>query len=104
MLADGRRIIVPAIVCYEVRRELIRAGKTDSLIRLDLFCDVHEYSPLTDTALRRAADLWAQVRKAGKPTTPDLALDGDVILAAQVLELGEPNAVIATTNPSHLLR
>jgi hypothetical protein len=58
-------------------------------------------------AMRKAAELWAQARRAGTPTAPDLALDGDVILAAQALLLATQEAeqvVIATTNPGHLNR
>jgi hypothetical protein len=51
-----------------------------------------------------AAELWAQSRKAGKPTADPKALDGDVILAAQakLLESGGNPVVIATTNVGHL--
>ena len=35
LLASGRRLLVPAIADYEVRRELIRAGKQDGLAALD---------------------------------------------------------------------
>ena len=101
-LDDGCRIIVPAIVCYEVRRELIRAGKTESLLRLDAFCDVHEYAELRDGDLRRAAELWADIRQQRLQPSPDAALDGDVILAAQALGLNEPELVVATTNVRHI--
>jgi hypothetical protein len=44
------------------------------------------------------------VRNAGTPTAGVDALDGDVILAAQVLSLGLPaeEVVVATTNVAHL--
>jgi len=47
------------------------------------------------------------VRREGKPTAPDLALDGDAILAGQAAALstgGEDEVVIATTNVDHLSR
>jgi len=56
--------------------------------------------------MKRAAQLWAQARKEGRPTAPKEALDADVILAAQTLSL-EPthgSAVVATTNVGHLRR
>ena len=51
-----------------------------------------------------AADLWAQARNRGMATAHPKALDGDVILAAQVLAAGyDPvDFVIATSNVTHL--
>lgn len=54
----------------------------------------------------QAAEFWAKARQQGRPTAPDLALDADVILAAQATILarqGDP-VVIATTNVGHLAR
>ena len=101
-LNEGCRVIIPAIVDYEVRRELIRANKAAGVKRLDEFCGALEFLSLTDAHLRDAADLWAQIRQLGRPTASDPAIDGDVILAAQVLSLNTPSAVVATTNPAHI--
>jgi hypothetical protein len=54
--------------------------------------------------MRRAADLWAAARRAGKPTASHKAIDGDVILAAQALALGASPIVVATGNVAHLAR
>jgi predicted nucleic acid-binding protein len=51
--------------------------------------------------MRRAASLWADARHRGLPTAPPDALDSDVILAAQAMEVG---GTIVTTNPKHLAR
>jgi predicted nucleic acid-binding protein len=104
VLATGTRVIVPEIVDYELRRELLRAKKTKSVKRLDDLAAATEYLPLTTAAIRKAAELWALARQQGKPTAPDPPLDADVILAAQALSLGVANVVIATTNPGHLTR
>ena len=45
------------------------------------------YLPLTDDALRFGAELWAQSRRAGRPTADPTALDIDVLLSAQALRL-----------------
>jgi predicted nucleic acid-binding protein len=101
-LEEGCRIVIPAIVDYEVRRELVRAQKTASIRRLDAFCASHYFLSITDAQLRRAAELWAQIRQQGRPTAPDPAIDGDVILAVQTLSLKDTSVVVATTNPAHL--
>ena len=103
LLKASRRVILPEIVDYEIRRELIRVQSNNALALLDLQGTRLEYLPLTTAAMRCAADLWAQARNAGQPTAVDWALDCDVILAAQALTLGAP-AVIATTNIAHLSR
>ena len=65
--------------------------------------DSSRYLPLSDEALRLAAELWAQARQQGRPTSSGLDLDIDVILAAQALALGVGTEVIVvTTNPRHL--
>jgi len=102
----GHRFIVPAIADYEVRRELERSGKTASLKVLDSWnnADPQRLIPLTDSALKLAAKLWAQARNVGKPTADPKELDGDVLIAAQVLDMGFPlsEIVIATVNVSHI--
>ena len=101
--AAGRRLVVPEITDYEVRRELIRIRSHSALANLDALGAMLEYLPLTTGAIRLAAELWAQARNVGQPTAPDAALDGDVILAAQALYLNTP-VVVATANPGHLTR
>src|SRR5687767_2951547 len=84
-LAGGRRVVVPEIADYEVRRELIRRQSQVALNHLDQLALRLEYCPLTTTAMRLAAELWARARSVGQPTAPDPAIDADVILAAQAL-------------------
>jgi predicted nucleic acid-binding protein len=102
----GVRVIVPEIADYEVRRELLRANKTHGIARLDAIEAALEYESITTPAMRKACELWAKMRRSGQPTAGDAALDGDVILAAQALMLGLPDAdlVIATVNVGHLSR
>ena len=92
-----------AIVYYEIKRELLRANKIVGIARLDAFVNAtpDRYVPLTDDALRFAAELWAQSRRTGRPTADATALDIDVLLAAQALRSGRP-ALVVTTNPKHL--
>ena len=104
LLHKGARVIVPEIADYEVRRELLRAGKSAGLRRLDLLTNITEYLPITTTTMRLAAQLWAYARQTGQATVDKHALDGDVILAAQVRALGLDNVIVATTNVKHLSR
>lgn len=107
-LLAGNLILVPEVADYEVRRELLRLNKLAAVQRLDLFNTVStsRYLPLTTHAMRRAAELWADVRKRGLPTADPKELDADVIVAAQCLTSGLPisDVVVATTNPVHLAR
>lgn len=102
----GVEIVAPEIADYEVRRELIRAGKIAGIARLDALYPSVRYLPLTTPVMREAARLWAMARNQQMQTAPPEALDGDVIVAAQALSLGLPDAdfIVATANPSHLSR
>jgi predicted nucleic acid-binding protein len=100
----GRRVIVPEITDYEVRRELLRLGRTAAVARLDALAQAIEYLPLTTAAMRLAAHFWAQARQQGQPTAGDNTIDADMILAGQALTLGTPDVVVATTNVGHLSR
>ena len=102
LLANKCRVIIPGIIDYEIRRELIRAGKQSGLRRLDEFCRALEFLDIRQAALFKAADLWALARKQGRQTADDHSLDADVILCAQTLLLNDTDAVIATTNSRHL--
>lgn len=103
-LRSGSRVILPEIADYEVRRELLRANKTKGISRLEQLAKLTEYLPITTVAMRQAADLWAKARQKGQPTAGDKTIDGDMILIAQAMTLGNSHVVIATTNVSHLSR
>jgi predicted nucleic acid-binding protein len=102
----GVEVAVPEISDYEVRRELVRAGKTHGIARLDVLAARARYVPITTEAMQLAATLWANARNAGAPTAAPAALDADVILAAQALTAGVAveDIVVATTNVGHLVR
>ncbi len=102
LLSAGVPVLVPEISDYEVRRELLRAGKSRGLSRLDQFARDLGYLPITTEVMRLAASFWADARKQGQPTASDESLDADVILAAQAAVLNEntdDDVVIATTYP-----
>ena len=108
MESAGHRFLVPAIADYEVRRELIRAGKTRGIARLDVFnaAEPGRFLSVTNSALLLGADLWARARNAGTATADPKELDADVLIAAQAIDFGLPmeEFVIATVNVGHLSR
>lgn len=105
LLEAGIEVRVPEIADYELRRELIRAGKNESVDRLDEFASALGYVPITTPAMRKAAEFWARARNQGTPTAEDAALDADMILSAQAsitAALERAALLIATTNVEHL--
>lgn len=110
LLSAGHYIYIPEVIDYELRRELLRLGKSDSLALLDALPVYLRYLPLNTDTMRLAADLWAWARQAGLPTGDPKRLDIDVILAAQALTVatlvaGEGDElIIATSNVAHIAR
>jgi len=106
LLAAGHQIYIPEIIDYELRRELLRANKTNGIAKLDGLKAVFSYLPITTTAMLQAADLWAYSRRAGIPTGDPKKLDVDVILAAQAITLAVPTSdiIVATANVAHISR
>jgi predicted nucleic acid-binding protein len=107
MLLAGHSVVVPEIVDYKLRRELLRLRKSVSLRRLDWMAETLLYLPITTAAMRRAAEYWAIARQRGQPTAGDRTIDSDMILVAQtelVNAARREETVIATTNVRHLNR
>jgi predicted nucleic acid-binding protein len=104
-LIDRRSVVaIPEIADYEVRRELLRARRSQSVTQLDALTEIAAYLPITTDVMRHAAALWAAARAQGKPAAARAALDCDVIVAAQAALAGEADdeVAIATTNVGHL--
>lgn len=98
-LLEGRTdVIVPEIIDYEIRRELLHADKALGVERLNQFIRFPGYLPITTAVMRRAAHWGASPRKLGKPTAAAAALDVDMILCAQAAGLAEGgfDPIIAT--------
>jgi predicted nucleic acid-binding protein len=104
--STGARLAIPEIADYELRRELLRAGLTNSVAVLDSLDGLLTYLPITTPVLRQAAVFWADLRQHGRSTAGPDALDGDVILSAQahaLIAVGH-SVVVATANAGHLGR
>jgi predicted nucleic acid-binding protein len=84
-VSGGMGVLLPEVADYEVRRELVRAKKATSVAALNAFVGNPQISYLPTTAHPKA-------------------LDGDVILAAQVMAAGysPEDFTIATSNVTHL--
>ena len=61
-------VIVPEVADYEVRREFLLAGLRDSLEILDRLKTSLTYVPITTGVMLKAAELWADARRRGRPT------------------------------------
>lgn len=99
-------VCVPAIADYELRRKLLHLigiGQATriSLQRLDQLCSHLAYIELSTSAMRSAADFWAELRIAGRTTAAGESMDADVILAAQALEV---DGWVVTSNVRHIVR
>lgn len=101
MLAANAEIYVPEIADYEARRGMLHRNMARAITRLNQLGATLIYLPLDTEVMRRAAELWAKLRKKGQPTADPHALDGDVILAAQAEKVG---GIVATENVGHLTR
>lgn len=103
ILRSSRQVVIPEIADYEVRRSLLRAGSTRQLAMLDALAETLLYSPITTDVMRSAAQVWADVRRSGKPFAADDRLDGDAVLVAQVRALGPLDRLaVVTENRRHL--
>jgi predicted nucleic acid-binding protein len=98
----GDQLTVAEICDFEARREMLRRGASRQLHNLDAFVAVNRFVSIDSAAMRLAAEIWAQLRRAGRPTAADAALDCDVILAAQAS--GFDDYIVATENLRHLGR
>ncbi|MFM9965163.1 MAG: type II toxin-antitoxin system VapC family toxin [Planctomycetaceae bacterium] len=101
-----RRVYIPAVTDYELRRKLLHLiGKgqstLQSLERLDQLSVRFDYLPVDLETWQEAAHLWSVARSDGFSTSPPEALDCDVILAAQAKLV---SGTVVTTNQKHLER
>jgi predicted nucleic acid-binding protein len=101
LLAAEVKIVIPEVADFEVRRSLLLHNLQDSITAQEELRKRLLFLPITSSVMLKAAELWADARKQGRPTADLKELDRDVILAAQAIEA---NAIVATTNLGHLER
>ena len=91
-LERGEQVYLSAVVYYEVKRGLLHLGAARQLRQLDEdLRNVLQWAPVSDAAWDRAAYLWAECRRQGKPHDDDW----DLLIAAQAHLL---EAVVVTRN------
>ena len=64
----GYTVVLPEVADFEVRRGLLAAGLIRSRKRLDELKAELVYQPITTSVMLRAAELWAEARRRGRPT------------------------------------
>jgi predicted nucleic acid-binding protein len=101
LLGAGVKVYLPEIADFEVRRNLLVHRLVGSLQKLDDLRSILVYVPISTAAMRLAAEFWAALRRSGKPLADPKALDCDVILAAQAIQV---RAIVATDNLAHVSR
>ncbi len=104
--ASAAEVIIPAVIDYEVRRELVRISAGARLRNLDILRTRIDDVPVSEAAWDRAAEFSAIVRNAGLPTAGPLDLDADCILAGIASTAFDPSetVIVAKNNVSHLGR
>ena len=103
-LTAGATVYLSEVADYELRRELIRLVRANQMPasrinRLNQLASLFTFLPVSTSMWKRAAEMWADARKHGKPTADPAALDADVLIAAQAVEV---QATVVTSNPGHL--
>lgn len=98
-------LLIPEIVDYELRRQLLLNNREKSISRLDAFIKNRLILINRETILK-ACELWAWIRQQGLPTADSKNIDGDVILVAQAILQKEfyDQVIIVTENVKHLSR
>jgi tRNA(fMet)-specific endonuclease VapC len=81
---------------YEVLRGWKAQRANRLLTLLQSFCQQSSILPISDSIIDRAAELWADLRRAGQPMG-----DSDPIIAATALNYG---FALATRNVAHFSR
>jgi predicted nucleic acid-binding protein len=101
VIASGRRVVIPEITDYEVRRLLLKRGASAQVRQLDELGDEFYYSPLNTELMREASQIWAEAENSGHRLGHPKTLNADAILVAQTQAMGEDVTVI-TKNVRHL--
>ena len=92
-LASHQEFSFSAITRYEILRGLLHKRAAQQLRQFEYFCERSEVYAVTDSILDRAAELWVDGQRRGRPND-----DADLLIAATAME---QVLVLATGNTHH---
>lgn len=95
-LAEHGQFTLSIITRYEILRGLMAKGATKQARAFDRFCAKNAILPLTDEAVEKAAEIYADLRARG-----ELIGDADILIAASALVHG---LGVVTNNEDHFGR
>ena len=96
LIKNSADIRIPIISYYEVKRGLLSNNSMHKLALFDVQMKVFGLVPMRETTLELAAQIYAQLKSAGK-----LIEDADLFIGCSALE---HNAILLTNNSNHLGR
>lgn len=95
-VSEHRAFSFSIITRYEILRGLKAKNATVQLQAFDRLCAQSHIVPLTDDAVVKASDLYAELRRRGQPIG-----DADILIAASALVHG---LSVVTNNEQHFSR
>ena len=95
-LLGRQRFTISIITRYEILRGLKAKSAIRQIEAFEALCEQSTVLSLTDAAIHRAADIYAELHRRGQ-----LIGDADILIAASALE---QNLGVATNNAAHFRR
>lgn len=92
-LASHQHLSISIVTRYEILRGLMAKNASKQIANFEKLCGTLAVLPLTDSVVVRAASIYGELRRTGKPTG-----DADILIAATALEYG---CEIVTNNTPH---
>ncbi|MDR1705398.1 MAG: PIN domain-containing protein [Clostridiales bacterium] len=96
----GSGLIIPPIVCYEIRRGLLLRNSFNRLYVFEKLCQEIEIGVFDISVWLKAAEIFAYLQKRGRPVS-DKDSDADIFIAAYCLI---NDYTLVTDNSSHFER
>ena len=98
-IIQGKEFIIPPIVFYEIQRGLLAKNMLNRLRNFTDFCKDIKIGEFNLQVWRKAAEIYADLSKQGKPIGTNF--DGDIFIAAYCVISGY---TLITNNKDHFGR